>query len=130
MARSRTRKLTTSKPSATALRAALRADRVARVARWILQGRSEHAISGACRRAWPRTAAQPLIVSAMQQIAEQGQVDPGLAYGWCVEATRAVYHRALREGDLPVALRAVNQMAALTRRPPEPSPDPEPPAGA
>jgi hypothetical protein len=88
-------------------------DRVNQVFGWILSGASEHEINQAIETNWPGAKAKPLIVAAMTRIARTGEADPETVRGWCLEASRIVYQKALEANDLATALRAVKQMAQL-----------------
>jgi|GEM_PF-3708103 len=89
---------------------ALPPDRIDQVFTWILNGGSEHDIIEASQKTWPDCQPMPLIVAAMTRIIKSAESDPSLIRGWCIEATRHVYQKAIDANDLPTALRAVKQL--------------------
>ena len=88
-------------------------DPAAQVFSWIVAGASQDDIRAAIEHFWPGTKPRPLIVAAMKRIAANGDVDRASLTGWCLEACRLVYQRALESGDHSTALRAVKQLHAL-----------------
>jgi hypothetical protein len=88
-------------------------DRIAQVFGWIVAGAAEHEIAEAIAANWPDAKAKPLIVAAMKRIAAGADADPGTVRGWCIEATRLIYQRAVEAGDLATALRAIRQLHDL-----------------
>jgi len=91
----------------------LPADRVNQVFNWIIAGGSEHDITDAIAQTWEDAKAMPLIVAAMQRIAKSADAEPDVIRGWCIEATRHVYQKAIEVGDLATALRAVKQLQGM-----------------
>jgi hypothetical protein len=89
------------------------ADRIDQVRRWIIDGNTEHDIGQAIAATWPDEKPKPLIVAALKLIADSGSVDPDLARGWCFEAYRSLYLKALEAGDFATALRAVKEIGGL-----------------
>lgn len=87
--------------------------RVHQVTQWILSGASQHDITEAIAANFPGAQAEPLIVAAMTDLAKAGEAEPALVRGWCIEATREIYRRALEVGDLQIALRAAKQLYEL-----------------
>lgn len=83
---------------------------------WILEGASEHEIIQAAAELWPDVKARPLITAAMKRIAPASGIDADRLAGWCIEATRLVYQRAIESNDLASALRAVKQVCEIRRR--------------
>ena len=81
-----------------------------KVLHWIVSGATERQIQSLAQQAWPGADTTPLIVAAMTSVAETGEADPTIVKGWCIEATRAIYRRALEAKDLELALRAVQQL--------------------
>lgn len=93
----------------------LPAEQINQVFNWIVAGGSEHDITEAIVTTFKDAAApaKPLIVAAMQRIAKSADAEPDVIRGWCIEATRHVYQRAIEANDLPTALRAVKQLATF-----------------
>jgi hypothetical protein len=91
------------------------ADRIDQVRRWIIDGHSEHDIGQAIAAAWPDERAKPLIVAALKLIAASGSVDQDLARGWCFEAYRSLYVKALEAADFATALRCIREIGGMTR---------------
>lgn len=89
--------------------------RVNQVFKWILAGATDHDILEAVAQSWPGADAKPLIVIALEKIRGSGQVDRQTVLGWCFEATRDLYRRMVDIGDFPGALRAIKQLADLTK---------------
>jgi hypothetical protein len=77
---------------------------------WILTGATEHEIREAIAKAWPDADAKPLIIRAMKQIVESGEADAALIKGFCIEASRSLFQKALEAADYPTALRAIAQL--------------------
>lgn len=90
-----------------------KADQVHEVFQWILAGLTEHQLNGVIAEKWPDEKPKPLIVAAMKQVLAAGDADPAVVRGWCIEATRALYQKALAVNDFDLALKAVSQMARL-----------------
>lgn len=92
------------------------ADPLREITKWILEGQSEADILDAVASFWPNAQAQPLIMGAVQQLAEAGaRVNGDLIKGFAMEGTREVYRKALEVGDHQIALRALKQLVELTR---------------
>jgi hypothetical protein len=91
-------------------------DSTAQVQAWILSGASENEIVQAIENYWPDNKPRPLLVTAMKKIAAGANPDPDSLRGWCIEATRTVYQRALESRDYGAALRAIKQLAAFAGR--------------
>jgi hypothetical protein len=77
---------------------------------WILDGATEHEITEAIASQWPDESPKPLIVAAMERIADSASADPATVRGFCIEANRHIYHKAIEAGDLSTALRAIKQL--------------------
>jgi hypothetical protein len=92
---------------------ALAPDRVAQVYQWIITGASEFEIVEAVEKTWPGAKARPLILSAIKKIANNASPDADTINGWCFEASRHVYQRAIEVGNFNAALRAIRQMATF-----------------
>ena len=92
---------------------------VEQVFRWILAGATEYDIDEAVRTAWPDVNPAPPIVEAIAKLREAGAFDQQVVFGWCFEATRDLYRRMVDIGDFPGALRAIKQLADLTKRQPD-----------
>jgi len=82
---------------------------------WIVSGETEHQISERIAATWVNVKPQPLIVAALQAMADNAAVNVDLVYGWCFEATREIHRRAIEAEDYPTALRAVKQLIDLAR---------------
>jgi len=93
--------------------AALSPEQVNQVFNWIVAGGSEHDITEAIALNYEGAQPKPLIVAAMQRIAKSADAEPDVIRGWCIEATRHVYQRAIELGDLATALRAVKQLHSM-----------------
>lgn len=85
------------------------------VIKWVVSGATEFEIEEAIAAAWPADRPQPLIVKAMAAIGKSAAADESLVRGWCFEATRSVYAKAIERGDNAVALAAIKQLAALAK---------------
>ncbi len=91
---------------------------VHQVFKWIIAGHSEHDVRDAIGEAWPKADPQPLIVAAIQRLADAGEYDAALVRGWCLEATRDLYRRMVEIGDFAGALRAVRDFSRFSQTPP------------
>jgi hypothetical protein len=91
------------------------AAQVHQIKTWIVEGHTEHDITQAIATTWPGEKPKPLIVAALKLIAASGSVDPDLARGWCFEAYRSLYVKALEAGDFGTALRCVKEIGGMTR---------------
>ena len=87
-------------------------DRLDKVVTLIVSGATERQVRAVIEKQFPGVDAEPLIVHAMLFLAETGDAEPLAIKGWCMEATRAIYRKALtnEEPDLELALKAVNQL--------------------
>lgn len=86
------------------------------VFQWFLTGANEFQVIEAIRAAWPEDDAEPLLVAAFARLVvsnTQITENPESIRGWCFEATRAVYQKAMMTGDLETALRAVRQITQM-----------------
>jgi len=92
------------------------ADPAAQVYDWIIAGASEAQIIETVEKLWPEADARPLIVSAMKRLGATAGASRELVLGWCIEATRMLYQRAVEAADYSSALRAIKQLHALTQR--------------
>lgn len=81
--------------------------------KWVLDGASEHEIKEAIQQQWPDVDAKPIIVQAMTDIAKASESDPNLVKGWCIEAARRVYQKAVEVADHQTALRAIKLLSDL-----------------
>lgn len=88
-------------------------ERINQVVNWIVAGGSDYDVNDAIVKTWEDAQAKPLIIAAMQRIAESADAEPAVIRGWCVEATRNVYQKALDANDLATALRAIKQLQSL-----------------
>jgi hypothetical protein len=92
------------------------AGRVDQVFAWLVGGHSEADVVGAIEKYWPGTKPRPLLVAAWKKIARSGaSADADSVKGFCVEATRAVYQKAMETGDYGVALRAIRQLSEFSQ---------------
>lgn len=89
--------------------------KTAHVMRMIVSGASEQDIKTEIADLWPTEAAEPLIVAAMKSISSSANFDPGIVAGYCFEATREIHRRMLEAKDHGGALKAVKQLAELSR---------------
>lgn len=83
------------------------------VFRWILEGQAEHDVREAIALQWEGADAGPLIIAAVGRFLEAGQFEADVMRGWCAEAYREIYRRAMESGDAATALRAVKHLAQL-----------------
>ena len=81
---------------------------------WIVAGATEHQVAEAIKTHWPAAEVKPLIVAAIEQLRQSGQLDVKVVRGWCFEAQRDLYRRMLEIGDFAGALRAVKQIHDMT----------------
>jgi hypothetical protein len=89
------------------------ADRLHAVFRLVLSGRTEHEIVQEVQRQFPGADPKPLILEAMRAFDRAGCFDRRIVAGWCFEACRDLYRRAVEMNDLATALRAVKQISDL-----------------
>jgi hypothetical protein len=80
-----------------------------------LAGATDRDIRTAITAHFPDADAQSLIVNVLKDLEKKSDTSPDLALGWCIEATREMYRRMVEIGDFPGALRAVKQMAELSK---------------
>ena len=92
--------------------------RLNQVVKWVLTGATEHDVVDAIKQAWPEDDAVPLITAAIDRLRAAGDFDHQIVLGWCFEATRDMYRRMVDIGDFPGALRAIKQLAELSRHKP------------
>jgi hypothetical protein len=85
------------------------------VVKWILAGHAEADIVDAIGKQWPGQKAKPLIVQAIAEIAEAGNVDEKLVRGFALEATREIFRKASEVADHATALRALKQMTEIAK---------------
>lgn len=90
--------------------------RVEQTIRWLISGVREADIVEAIRATWPDQALQPLILAAVEQLAEAGNPEPAVVHGFCMEATRDLYRRMVEIGDFAGALRAVKLLHDLAAK--------------
>lgn len=101
-----------------ALAALAKMDRPARVnqaMKWVLSGATAYDVRESIRQAFPGDDPAGLILEAMQGLEAAASFDPPVVLGWCFEASRDLYRRMVEIGDFPGALRAIKQIAELTR---------------
>ena len=104
-----------------------RSEAVTQVFSWIIAGASQHEIDAAIEKLWPGTKSRPLIVAAMKRISAAAKVDLDSLYGFCLEATRTLYQRAIEAGDHSTALKALKQLYVMGGEPrPRTEVEPEP----
>jgi hypothetical protein len=87
--------------------------RVSQILKWVLAGNSESDIIDAARQNWPDAEARPLILQAMQELAQAGDPDPAVMRGWCLMVLQDVHRRATESGDLATSLSAVKTLAKI-----------------
>ena len=56
-----------------------------------------------------------LLAAVMGDLEKSAACSPEILIGWCFEATRELYRRMIEIGDFSGALRAVKQIAELTK---------------
>lgn len=91
------------------------AAKVEQVLKWIVAGASEYEIEEACEEHWKGEDSKPLVIAAMQKAQAAADADPKLIKGWCFEAARHVYSKALASGDYGAALRALKMIGDTNR---------------
>lgn len=89
---------------------------VNQIAAMILSGSSEGEVLAEVARRWPKEAARPLVVAAVQSISASADFDPDFMLGYCIQGTRQIHGKAMEAGELDTALRAVKLLADLTDR--------------
>lgn len=89
--------------------------RLEQIRKWIISGASEHDIAEAITEAYPDADARPLILAAARQVRKAADFDAQTVLGWCFLASQDLYRRCVEIGDFPAALRAVKQMAELSK---------------
>lgn len=82
---------------------------------WILDGFSEHQIVEKIHFTWPDQKPKPMIVSAFIRISKGAEADMTTVYGWCIEASRKVYQKAIEASDFSAALRAIKQIREIAQ---------------
>ncbi|NIP67890.1 MAG: hypothetical protein GTO04_01490 [Planctomycetales bacterium] len=94
------------------------------VRKWLLEGHDGHQIGEALAQLYGRDDAAELIGQALEEFCRIGQAKQSQLRGWCLEAYREIYSRALRMDDYGAALRAVNELRKLaeSEEPPDVSP--------
>lgn len=113
--KSRNTSATNSEP-VTALAATVPdAVKVNQITKWVLSGATEYEIAEAVAAQWPGTELRPLLAKVLCELAEAGVTTAPLVLGWCIEATKFLYQRMVDIGDFAGALRAIKQIADLTK---------------
>lgn len=97
-------------------RAAARAQMIASVLDWILEGQDEQQLLAAIATHYPAASAPAVLTAAMRYLQQSGAADPQVVKGFAMEATRAIYQQALAAKDLATALRAVRQLTEIAGR--------------
>ncbi len=90
-------------------------DPVSQVMTWIIAGATERDIRASIAEHFPKLKADSLIASVMEDLEKSGGSSPDVILGWCFEASRDLYRRMVEAQDFAGALRAVKQIAELTR---------------
>lgn len=88
---------------------------VEQVRKWIVEGASKHDIDEAISTTFPGADGQQLLTTAVSRINISAYVGVDTIRGWCLEAYREVYRRAMESGDNGTALRAVKQILEMAR---------------
>ena len=88
---------------------------VAATSKWVLAGASSHDVAEAIRANFPEADPPALILEALEEFRKAGNLEPLLVRGFCFEATKAVYQKALENNDIAGALRALRQILELTK---------------
>lgn len=88
---------------------------VEQVRKWIVEGASRHDIGEAITASLPGADGKQLLAAAIARINDSAYVGEDTIRGWCLEAYREVYRRAMEVGDNGTALRAVKQILEMAR---------------
>lgn len=95
---------------------ALNPARIHDVFLWVTLGMTEFQIVEQIAQRWPGEDARLLMAAAFQQIANTGEMDAKLIRGWCIEAAREQYRRAVLVSDIPAAIQALRLVAMAARQ--------------
>ena len=82
---------------------------------WIIEGASEHELVEKIQTTWPDLKIKPMIVAAFMRISKDADADLSTVYGWCIQASRRVYQKALEASDFGAALRAIKQIRDIAQ---------------
>ncbi len=88
---------------------------VEQVRKWIVEGMSRHDIGEMMAEEFPGADGKQLLAAAIARINVSAYVGVDTIRGWCLEAYREVYRRAMEVGDNGTALRAVKQILEMAR---------------
>lgn len=89
-------------------------DKMHQITQWILSGASEHDVVEAIHQHWPDEPARPLITKALARLAKSGEAtDAALLRGFCVEAARELFRKAVEKNDIDAALRCLKAIAGF-----------------
>ena len=91
------------------------ADPVVQVFKWVLAGNAESDIVEALAATYPKADGTKVMAAVMTQFRESAEIETDVVMGWCIESTRDLYRRMVEIGDFASALRAIKQMAELTK---------------
>jgi hypothetical protein len=83
--------------------------------KWILEGNTPHDVKEAIATEFPNDDAAELLSHVVFGLKESARVPNAVVVGWCFEATRDLFRRSLAAADYPTALKAVKQLADLSR---------------
>lgn len=89
---------------------------LAQVLAWVLEGASARDLKEAIAANFPEEDGEALIISVLRDLEKSAARSPDVMIGFCLEASRELYRRMTEAGDYPGALRAIKQLAELTRK--------------
>jgi hypothetical protein len=85
------------------------------VRKWIVEGMSRHDIGEMMREEFTGADGKRLLAAAIASINVSAYVGEDTIRGWCLEAYREIYRRAMEGGDNGTALRAIKQILEMAR---------------
>lgn len=91
-------------------------EKVRQIIDWMLEGKSDFQVSALINEQFPLDNPGPLIQAAVGEFIRDAEQDPVIVAGWCFRATQYLYKQFIEDGDYAGALRAVKQMADLSRK--------------
>lgn len=85
------------------------------VVKLILSGKNAFEFFDETQRQFPDRDTTALVMAAMDYFERQAEFVPDVVLGWCFEAARDLYRRMVEAEDYAGALRAVKQIAEMTK---------------
>lgn len=82
---------------------------------WVLDGHSEFDLNDAIAQFFPQLKRGDLLARVVGHFQRAGESDPAALRGFCIEAYREIYRRALDIGDLTTALKALARLQVASK---------------